>query len=611
MATVYLAHAGGPGRFQKHVALKRIHAHLASRRDFVEMFHDEAAIAARISHPNVAAVFDFGEENGVHYLAMEYLLGESLSRVLRACRKQPAIDWDAHSLIVARIVADMCEGLHAAHELRDEHGELLDVVHRDVSPDNVFVTYDGVVKLVDFGVASARNRITHTTTGVLKGKHAYMAPELLSEGGFDRRADLFAVGVVLWEGLTLRRLFRRESEAKTLFAVVGDPIEPPSSMVPGLDPALDAIAMRALARDPSDRYSTAREISHDLRNYLLDRRTDVTSADIEGWLGELFPDGLSERRALLASVDRIVAEDGSSPSGPASSSPRAEQTGGKKRLLAMLGALFLAFGATGALVWAWRNPPPSDAGESNTGAAGTVESSGSGSAGNANAPPPPVATATVDTTLDAEAGDAGRDAGPHPVETAAPRRARSSQSRPAPRARAAAPARPPEGPPGELRVGLRAAAGGLLPDDAWAEVRVDGRAVDGSPPFTLRLAPGRHVVEVKPYGRGRALRRTIEIEPGGRENRDLRHRCSLTRSRLSRSGGTATSPSMLPDRALSSRGRAGRRRWRWSWEACRARRRSSSGCRGGRRRSRGGSGACGWRGRRLPGRRPPWCRPSS
>ena len=248
MATVYLAHAGGPGRFQKHVALKRIHAHLASRRDFVEMFHDEAAIAARISHPNVAAVFDFGEEKGVHYLAMEYLLGESLGRLLRACRKQPSIDRKAHARIVARIVADVCEGLHAAHELQDEQGRLLEVVHRDVSPDNVFVTYDGVVKLVDFGVASARNRITHTTTGVLKGKHAYMAPELLGDGGFDRRADLFSVGVVLWEALTLRRLFRRESQAKTLFAVVGDPIEAPSQVVPELDAALDAIVMRARAR---------------------------------------------------------------------------------------------------------------------------------------------------------------------------------------------------------------------------------------------------------------------------------------------------------------------------------------------------------------------------
>ncbi len=500
MATVYLAHAGGPGRFQKHVALKRIHAHLASRRDFVEMFHDEAAIAARISHPNVASVFDFGEENGVHYIAMEYLVGESLGRVLRACRKRKSIDWSAHSLLVARIIADVCEGLHAAHELRDDGGELLDVVHRDVSPDNVFVTYDGVVKLVDFGVASAKNRLTHTTTGTLKGKHAYMAPELLSEGGFDRRADLFSVGIVLWEALTLRRLFRRESEAKTLFAVVGDPIEPPSHLVPTMDPALDAIAMRALARDPTERYASGREISRDLRAYLLDQRADITAADIEVWVQELFPDGLAERRALLASVDRIAAEE---PSLPPAEELRSEQKKGRVGVFVALGARLAAV-AIGTIAWAWgaggdesgaRSAPP-----------GAVSAAPMPSEHTAPAiPSEPTAPADAGVAPRANAAAAQESAPPVTREEAPPRHPRRT------RPRAAA-----SGDPGELRVGLRAANGGLLPDDAWARVRVDGNDTNGSPPFTLRLAPGRHVVEVRPYGRTPALRRTVQIEPGGR-----------------------------------------------------------------------------------------------
>jgi hypothetical protein len=260
---------------------------------------------------------------------------------------------------------------------------------------------------------------------------------------------------------------------------------------------------------------------------LLDRRTDVTSADIEAWLSGLFPDGLAERRALLASVDRIVAEDpagpskrppssprveqtgskrahdGADPSEPVSSSPPVEQTGAKTRLLAALGALLLALGAGVALGW-W--------------ALSTSDARGPNSLSLASANTPPVlvaaglvATAPVDAgPADTGVADAGRDAGLELVEVPAPRRATSPRSRPAPPA-------PLEGPLGELRVGLRAAAGGLLPDDAWAEVRVDGRAADGSPPFTLRLAPGRHLVEVTPYGRGPTLRRTIEIEPGGRE----------------------------------------------------------------------------------------------
>jgi serine/threonine-protein kinase len=395
---------------------------------------------------------------------------------------------------------------------------LLDVVHRDVSPDNVFVTYDGVVKLVDFGVASARNRITHTTTGVLKGKHAYMAPELLGDGGFDRRADLFSVGVVLWEALTLRRLFRRDSEAKTLFAVVGDPIEAPSQVVPELDAALDAIVLRAHAREPADRYATARELARDLRGWLLDQRADVTAADVEAWVATLSPDGLAQRRALLAGVDRIVAEDDVIPVEVAEEPARAARSAHGERAtrvpaLAALGAAgALALTAAAVLAWSW-------------GAQGTPPSEPSLPRAEAAAPTPPSATPApapiAPAAVAAPAESAPPDAPSAPsagTSQAAARPSRAAEPDPAPaRPRRSRSSAAPTGDPGELRVGLRARGGGSLPDDAWAQVRIDGRAVDGSPPMSLRLPPGRHLVEVRPYGRSAGVSRTVEIEPGGRE----------------------------------------------------------------------------------------------
>lgn len=190
MATVFLARAEGPSGFEKLVALKRIHPQLAKDVSILGMFLDEARIASRISHANVCAVFDYGSEDGTSFIAMEYLTGEPISRIVRAVRgASPAIQ-RAWPRIAARVTADLCEGLHSAHELRDERNEPLHVVHRDISPDNLFVTYDGIAKVVDFGIASARHRIHQTMTGELKGKHSYMAPEQLTEAPIDRRADI-------------------------------------------------------------------------------------------------------------------------------------------------------------------------------------------------------------------------------------------------------------------------------------------------------------------------------------------------------------------------------------------------------------------------------------
>jgi serine/threonine protein kinase len=300
MATVYLARTDGHAGFDKMLALKRIHPHLAKEKSFVEMFLDEARIAARINHPNVCHVFDFGEANGVFYIAMEYLAGEPLSRVLKAVWHRPDQKQSTHlSSFAARIVADACEGLHAAHELRDANGEFLNVVHRDVSPHNLFLTYDGSVRVVDFGIASARNRLHNTSTGEVKGKFAYMAPEQLRGKPVDRRADVWSLGVVLWEIVTMKRLFRRKTEMETIFAVASEGIPSPMSVQPLVPEELNEIIMKALTRDPDQRYQSARDLGRDLLKFLARRGELIGPADLAEWMEDLFPDGAPRKRELL------------------------------------------------------------------------------------------------------------------------------------------------------------------------------------------------------------------------------------------------------------------------------------------------------------------------
>jgi serine/threonine-protein kinase len=282
MATVYAARMEGPGGFTKRVALKFIHPHLAKDAGFVRMFFDEARIAARIEHPNVCGVFGFGEVDGAYYLAMEYLEGSTL-RQLRAAagERAPAAFPPA---VVARIVADAAEGLHAAHELVDDEGRSLRVVHRDVSPHNLMLTRDGSVRVLDFGIAHAMGRLQETRSGELKGKLGYMAPELVRRGAVDRRVDIWSLGVVAWELLTGRRLFDAcRSEADTLLAILSEPIARPSSHAPAVSAELDDIVLGALARNPDERYRTARALARALEAHLA-RGGHLSRADLVDWM---------------------------------------------------------------------------------------------------------------------------------------------------------------------------------------------------------------------------------------------------------------------------------------------------------------------------------------
>jgi serine/threonine-protein kinase len=256
MAVVYVGRAQGLAGFERLVALKVLHQNLAHEDEFVRMFLDEARLAARIRHPNVVPTIDISDtpETG-YFIVMDYVEGDHFGALLSAAHKSGG---SLAVPVALRIVADALSGLGAAHDLRNERGELLKLVHRDVSPHNIMVGVDGVARLTDFGVAKAEDRLAHTRDGQLKGKLAYMAPEQALRGNCDARSDLFAMGVILWEALTGRRLFRADNPGATLTKLLHEPIVLPGAIDPALEP-LDAVLGRALDREPDNRYQSAEE----------------------------------------------------------------------------------------------------------------------------------------------------------------------------------------------------------------------------------------------------------------------------------------------------------------------------------------------------------------
>ncbi len=260
-ASVHLARLAGPGGFERLVALKIIHEHLLDEGDFVRMFIDEATLAVRMSHPNVVSVFELGRDGDTLFLAMEYLHGQPLSSIIeRGATLGARLPYD----VVAWIGARVADGLHHAHELVDDEGKRLGLVHRDVSPQNVFVTYDGQVKLIDFGIARAAGRLARTTIGRIKGKFVYMAPEQVLGHQFDHRADLFALGSTLYETAVGTRPFQAEDETESLHRLLFEGVPDPRSLRPDFPVPLADVLHRAMASEPADRYQTAAEIAHDL-----------------------------------------------------------------------------------------------------------------------------------------------------------------------------------------------------------------------------------------------------------------------------------------------------------------------------------------------------------
>ena len=303
MATVYLARLTGVGGFQRFVAIKRLHPHLASEKEFVEMFLDEARIAARIHHPNVVPILEVGASVVGYYLVMEYIEGDTLARLLaRAATRGKRLPVG----IALRIALDMLAGLHAAHELRDDTGEAVHLVHRDVSPQNVLVGVDGIARITDFGVARAASRLTATRVGQLKGKIAYMAPEQAAgEEAIDRRADVFAAGIVVWEELAAKRLFKAENEAATLSRVMTEAVTPLTTIVPTLSTTLANVVLRALERNPDQRYASCAQFADALEAAATGTESIATPRELAAYVSEVLGDEvLAQREAVRAWIAR-------------------------------------------------------------------------------------------------------------------------------------------------------------------------------------------------------------------------------------------------------------------------------------------------------------------
>ncbi|MDW8248116.1 MAG: serine/threonine-protein kinase [Myxococcales bacterium] len=302
MADVYLAVVKGPVGFNKLIVIKQLRPHLAEVPDFLDMFLDEARLAARLNHPNVVQTNEILEEGNRYAIVMEYLDGQSFDRILRRGHKQERLT-RAHQL---RVLCEALEGLHYAHELQDFDGTPLRVVHRDVTPHNIFVTYEGQVKVVDFGIAKAANCSAETRTGVLKGKVAYMAPEQARGEEIDRRADIFSVGLMLWEVATGMRPWKGLNDVQILGRLATGQIPMPSSAFPEVDPELERICMKALALNPAARYATAAEMREELERYIEAKNLRVSSRDLGSVVAELFQERRAELRTLIENQLRHV-----------------------------------------------------------------------------------------------------------------------------------------------------------------------------------------------------------------------------------------------------------------------------------------------------------------
>ncbi len=296
MAELYFARVVGLAGFERHVVLKRIVAHHARDPEFVAMFLDEARLAAQLHHPNIAQVFDIGRMVDAYFFTMEYVHGESARALFRRCVAQQRT-MPLH--LVLTVVAGAAGGLHYAHEKRSPDEVPLAIVHRDVSPSNVMIGFDGAVKVVDFGIARAVTRSVETRSGVVRGKLGYMAPEQCKGEPLDRRCDVFALGIMLFELATMTRLYEADSEHGIIEALAHEP-PAPSARRPGLPPALDAIVARALARRPEDRYQTAAELILDLEQLAAQEGRPMSALALGAFMRDVFgprPEPWAELRA--------------------------------------------------------------------------------------------------------------------------------------------------------------------------------------------------------------------------------------------------------------------------------------------------------------------------
>jgi eukaryotic-like serine/threonine-protein kinase len=297
MAQVFLAMLDGPDGFTKTCVIKRILPEYAKDPSFAQMFINEAKVAAMMSHPNIVQVFEFSKEKGEYFLSMEYVSGAPLDRVVRMARK---VGLTLGPRVAVEVGIAVANALHYAHTFTRGDGTPLNIVHRDISPDNILVSREGVAKLADFGVVKSDLNTQVTTAGVVKGKWAYMSPQQVASLPVDHRSDIFSLGVILYEVCTGRRLFKGETLASTVTAVMKAEVPPPSRFVPDLSPRLERILLKALAREPKDRYQSASDFAADLEAFRASQSWTAGGRHLGSIVNTLFPKDGSQPGAQAA-----------------------------------------------------------------------------------------------------------------------------------------------------------------------------------------------------------------------------------------------------------------------------------------------------------------------
>jgi serine/threonine-protein kinase len=355
MAEIFLARQRAQAGASRTLVIKRVLPHVADDERFVQMFLDEARLAMKLTHPNICHIYEFGQQNGNYFIAMEWIDGVPLGRLIKTARKQYGA---VPPGISARIIATTAEALDYAHNARDDNGTPLSVIHRDVSPQNIMVSFQGVVKLLDFGIAKAASHLAKTSDGQVKGKFAYMSPEQCRGEPIDGRSDVFALGICLYEALTARNLYKRSTEYETFRAIIEGPVPSAREKNPDVPEALDRILRTALAKDPDDRYPTAGAMQRALEGWLAETRQVINASTTSQLMGLLFADDIQTGPSVepvpfggggMLDQDEVM-----------SAAPGQEQPRQSVLPIAFLGALVvllsLALAAGG--IWAFTRPEP-------------------------------------------------------------------------------------------------------------------------------------------------------------------------------------------------------------------------------------------------------------
>jgi eukaryotic-like serine/threonine-protein kinase len=322
MAEIFLARQEGLEGFEKTICIKRIRPHLSSQPNFVRMFLNEAKLAAQLNHPNIVQIYDLGRINESYFIAMEYISGRDMSRIIPKAERA-GIPFPM--IYALRIASNVCEGLYYAHTKTDAYGNPLNVVHRDITPENILVGFNGTVKIVDFGIAKANSTLEQTRAGEIKGKLSYMSPEQCMGGQLDSRSDVFSLGSVVYEWITGYKLFTGENEMAILKSIIDGKIYPPSYFKEDVPEAVERILMKALEKDRDKRYQTAWEMQFDIDTYLASSEFTPSNIHLSNFLKQIFGDEIErEKEQLLKSR---VEEDRAKAEAAASGVSREEQNG--------------------------------------------------------------------------------------------------------------------------------------------------------------------------------------------------------------------------------------------------------------------------------------------